>query len=169
MQKREGVHPPRSYALYPSLTQMQQKEPKKRPPYWVVFSLAPPVGLDLHFLPHLWEKIKVWPPFLRQEIRVRLTVAVPGGCPRRQSAFVPRRPLPLAPLPVSAPGGGRVAPYLLRNAQSVKQRSDNRRSFTANSAKKTKRNHTEWCGFFLAPLVGLEPTTCGLTVRRSTD
>ena len=123
MQKREGVHPPRSYALYPSLTQMQQKEPKKRPPYWVVFSLAPPVGLDLHFLPHLWEKIKVWPPFLRQEIRVRLTVAVPGGCPRRQSAFVPRRPLPLAPLPVSAPGGGRVAPYLLtaeiKKAESI--------------------------------------------------
>ena len=23
--------------------------------------------------------------------------------------------------------------------------------------------------FFMAPLVGLEPTTCGLTVRRSTD
>ena len=37
-------------------------------------------------------------------------VAVPGECPRRQCAFVPRRPLPLAPLPSSASGGGRVAP-----------------------------------------------------------
>ena len=28
------------------------------------------------------------------------------------STFVPHRPLPLAPLPVSAPGGGRVAPQM---------------------------------------------------------
>ena len=34
---------------------------------------------------------------------------------------------------------------------------------------KNKKDHT-LCGlFFLAPPVGLEPTTCGLTVRRSTD
>ena len=37
-------------------------------------------------------------------------VAVPGECPR-QFAFVPRRPLPLTPLPSPATGGGRVAPH----------------------------------------------------------
>ena len=36
-------------------------------------------------------------------------------------------------------------------------------------AKKAKRRPSKRMVFFLAPLVGLEPTTCGLTVRRSTD
>jgi len=40
----------------------------------------------------------------------RCPVAVPGEYPRRRCAFVPRRPLPLAPLAVSATGGARVAP-----------------------------------------------------------
>ena len=70
------------------------------------------IGIDAHLL-----QVK------QENTIVRLTVAVPGGCPRRQSAFVPRRPLPLAPLPVSAPGGGRVAPYLLtaeiKKAESI--------------------------------------------------
>ena len=34
--------------------------------------------------------------------------------------------------------------------------------------QKEKPHQTVWF-FFLAPPVGLEPTTCGLTVRRSTD
>ena len=35
--------------------------------------------------------------------------------------------------------------------------------------KSQKETTPNWCGSFLAPPVGLEPTTCGLTVRRSTD
>ena len=37
-------------------------------------------------------------------------VAVPGVFFARRSGLESRRPLPLAPLPSSAPGGGRVAP-----------------------------------------------------------
>ena len=32
-----------------------------------------------------------------------------------------------------------------------------------------KKTPSRWLGVFMAPPVGLEPTTCGLTVRRSTD
>ena len=32
-----------------------------------------------------------------------------------------------------------------------------------------KKPRSKERGFFMAPPVGLEPTTCGLTVRRSTD
>ena len=37
-------------------------------------------------------------------------VAVPGRCGVRQSGLASCRPLPLAPLPAPATGGGRVAP-----------------------------------------------------------
>ena len=41
------------------------------------------------------------------------------------------------------------------------------RSIRGENANK-KHHPFGWC-YLLAPLVGLEPTTCGLTVRRSTD
>ena len=41
-------------------------------------------------------------------------VAVPGECPRRLCAFVPRRPLPLAQVAFPAPGGAPIAPPLSR-------------------------------------------------------
>ena len=39
-----------------------------------------------------------------------IPIAVPGECPRRHSAVVPRRPLLLAPVASSAVGGASVAP-----------------------------------------------------------
>ena len=41
-----------------------------------------------------------------------IPVAVPGRCGVRRSGLASCRPLPLAPLPKSATGGGRVAPLL---------------------------------------------------------
>ena len=46
---------------------------------------------------------------LRTVLRI-CPVGVPGECPWRRSACVPRRPRPLAPLPSPATGGGRVSP-----------------------------------------------------------
>ena len=42
-------------------------------------------------------------------------------------------------------------------------------SFVQKGKHHLKKRLVETSRFFLAPLVGLEPTTCGLTVRRSTD
>ena len=94
---------------------------------------------------------------------VRLSVAVPcvrlgDGAP----ALHTDRGHSLSSLD-SATGGGRVAPYLLRYAQSVKRWSDNRRSLR-QSINGNQKKTTQSGGLFLAPPVGLEPTTCGLTV-----
>ena len=124
---------------------------KKRTKQKLRSFLAPPVGLDLHFLPSQGGR-KTTPGKSKVSLTVRLTVAVPGGCPRRQSAFVPRRPLPLAPLPVSAPGGGRVAPYLLSYAQSVSQRPANSQFLDEKASRKAKKEaHLLVCFFFGSP------------------
>ena len=41
--------------------------------------------------------------------------------------------------------------------------------FQNNIKQKTSQVLVDLRGSFMAPPVGLEPTTCGLTVRRSTD
>ena len=73
------------------------------------------------------------------------------------------------PLPLP-PAAGHCFGYLLRCAQYVNRRNCRSAELWRNRTKEANKKHHPfgWC-FLLAPLVGLEPTTCGLTVRRSTD
>ena len=130
----------------PLLSQWIKKE---RSFCFVLFWLPLLDLICIFFRPRVEEKT---PGKSKVSLTVRLTVAVPGGCPRRRSAFVPRRPLPLAPLPVSAPGGGRVAPYLLSYAQSVSQRPVNSQFLDAKASRKAKKEaHRMVCFFFGSP------------------
>ena len=70
-------------------------------------------------------------------------------------------------LPASATGGGRLR-CRLKSAKGG--RTHISRWSKADREKKAKRKSRSFdLLFFLALLVGLEPTTYGLTVRRSTD
>jgi len=97
-----------------------------------------------------------------------LRINSPSNCcgtrcaPCRQSGCVAHRPRPLARVAVSAPGGAPLAPYLLRYAQPVSRRTKNTQH-RYNSGRRSQKKTTRLGGLFLAPLVGLEPTTCGLT------
>ena len=70
--------------------------------------------------------------------------------PCRRCGFVAHRPRSLAPLPSSATGSGRVAPYLLRYAQSVKRQAADPRFFGASAPKKSQKKTTQTGGLFLS-------------------
>ena len=59
--------------------------------------------------------------------------------------------------------------FMFRNTLKVSPKAERiALGVLSEMMSKTKEISTSW-SLCLAPLVGLEPTTCGLTVRRSTD
>ena len=98
--------------------------------------------------------------------RPRHTLMLCCICHRQRKAT---RPRPLARVAPPATGGAPLAPYLLRYAHSVKGGLVIVSSLMQMHQGTKKSRYPNGYLLFLAPLVGLEPTTCGLTVRRSTD
>ena len=108
---------------------------------------------------------------LRQSTRYNVTFSASGKFQLYLGFSSPhkgRSPL-RGPYFDSATGGGRVAPYLLRYAQSVSNEVMIRRPLMQVHQGRKKSRYPIGYLLFMAPLAGLEPATCGLTVRRSTD
>ena len=130
----------------------QYKSPSKR----MVIYIGSLVGLEHRSSPHYTTQdnwILLW------------TVAVPGRSGAYHNKLASCRSLPLAQVAPPAPGGAPFAPYLLRHAQLVSDKQLTCRSLAQMRQWKPKRTPPIWVVFLLAPLVGLEPTTCGLTVN----
>ena len=64
-------------------------------------------------------------------------VAVPGECPRRQCAFVPRRPLPIAQVAYSAAGSASSLPT------GLSRRRDDNTWYNSNFLHSSQEKHVQ--------------------------